>query len=273
MANRSTFPFLSFLLCCYLLPICASLIEKEVKLNKIPPDTVQLYNNNYIIIRYKNYLLSSDDIRTSSNDFLSYLKQKCLSELPALLNHTLQRVTSVCTCEFSKGYTILSNDTISAKMLESCGNASVAIPIGISLLLLLVICGIGCVWHWKHHNTMQGFLPRFLQRRKSRRKDYSKTLPLSPQVISSRYKISVQTQDHSSAGVDANIDDDYENVERGPPKSKEDTNKELYENTWQTNFEEHIYGNETPCAYYNFQKPSTSEAPQEEDVYILPDSY
>ncbi|XP_032328493.1 protein GAPT isoform X2 [Camelus ferus] len=218
-------------------------------------------------------MLFSRSVQRKRPDLCPQFNQKCLSELPALLNHTLQRVTSVCTCEFSKGYTILSNDTISAKMLESCGNASVAIPIGISLLLLLVICGIGCVWHWKHHNTMQGFLPRFLQRRKSRRKDYSKTLPLSPQVISSRYKISVQTQDHSSAGVDANIDDDYENVERGPPKSKEDTNKELYENTWQTNFEEHIYGNETPCAYYNFQKPSTSEAPQEEDVYILPDSY
>ncbi|XP_007103987.2 protein GAPT [Physeter macrocephalus] len=154
-------------------------------------------------------------------------------------------------------------------MLKSCGNTSVAISIGISLLLLLLICGIGCVWHWKQHNTVQFTLPKFLQRRK----DYPKRVSLSPRVIGPRNKISVQTQDHSSAGKDTNIHDNYENVAACPPQVKEETDKGVYENTWQTNFQEHIYGNETPCDYYNFQKPSTSEEPQDEDVYILPDSY
>eukprot|EP00069_Balaena_mysticetus_P008786 bmy_19825T0 len=157
-------------------------------------------------------------------------------------------------------------------MLKSCGNTSVAVSVGISLLLLLVICGIGCVWHWKQHNTVQFTLPKFLQRRK-RRKDYTKRVCLSPQVIGPRHKISVQTQDHSSAGKDTNIHDDYENVEACPPQAKEETDKGVYENTWQTNFKEHIYGNEIPCDRYSCQKPSAPEEPQDEDIYILPDSY
>lgn len=180
-----------------------------------------------------------------------------------------------CTCEFIKGFTIVTNDIVRAEMLKICGNTSVAVSIGISLLLLLVICGIGCVWHWKHKNTMQFTLPKFLQRRRSRRKeDCTKTFFLSPQFISPRHKISVQTQDRHSAGKDTNIHDNYENVKVCPPKAKGETDKKLYENTWQANAEEHIYGNETQCDYYNnFEKPSTSEAPQEEDIYILPDSY
>ncbi|XP_007453294.1 PREDICTED: protein GAPT [Lipotes vexillifer] len=155
-------------------------------------------------------------------------------------------------------------------MLKSCGNTSVAVSIGISLLLLLVICGIGCVWHWKQHNTGQFTLPKFLQRRK-RRKDYTKRVSLSPQVIGPRHEISVQTQDHSSAGKDTNIHGNYENVEACPPQAKEETDKGVYENTCQTDFKEHIYGNEAPLDYYTFQKPSTSEEPQDEDIYILPD--
>ncbi|XP_011369338.1 protein GAPT [Pteropus vampyrus] len=156
-------------------------------------------------------------------------------------------------------------------MLKSCGNTSMAIPIGISLLLLLVICGIGCVWHWKHRNQTQFTLPRFLQRR-SRKKDYTKTLILGPHVSSSKNKTSVQSQGHKSAMEETDIYEHYENVETRPPEAKEETNKELYENTRQTNIEEHIYGNETTSEYYNFQKPSTSEVSQDEDIYILPDS-
>ncbi|XP_057599163.1 protein GAPT [Hippopotamus amphibius kiboko] len=284
MADHTTFPLLSFLLCYYFPLICASfcdsLIKKEVGLNELPPDAVRLYNNNCIIIRYNeshfpkssSLSLSSNYTNTLPHDVLSYLKQKCLDELPKLLsNHILQRITVNCTCEFIKGYTILRNNTVCAEMLKSCGNTSVAVSIGISLLLLLVICGIGCVWHWKHHNTTQFTLPKFLQRRK-KRKDRTKTLSLSPQVISPRHKISVQTQDRRSAGEDTDIHDNYENVEVCPCKTK-GTDKELYENTRQTNFEEHIYGNETPCDYYDFQKPSASETPQDEDIYILPDSY
>lgn len=157
-------------------------------------------------------------------------------------------------------------------MLKSCGNTSVVISTGISLLLLLVICGIGCVWRWKHQNTMQFTLPKFLQRRSSRRKDYTKTLS-GPHIISPRHKISVQTQNHRYASGGTSVHGNYENVEAGLPKAKEETDKELYENTRQTDFEEHIYGNETPSDYYNFQKPSTSQGPQDEDIYILPDSY
>uniref|UniRef100_A0A673U680 GRB2 binding adaptor protein, transmembrane n=2 Tax=Suricata suricatta TaxID=37032 RepID=A0A673U680_SURSU len=156
-------------------------------------------------------------------------------------------------------------------MLESCGNTSVAVSIGLSLLLLLLICGIGCAWHWKHHNPVQLTLPRFLQRRSSRRKDYVKTLS-DALAIRSKHKISVQTQEYTSSGRGANRYDNYENVEVRPPRDKGEADKELYENTRPTNFEEHIYGNETPSLYYNNQNPSTSEVSQDEDIYILPDS-
>ena len=82
----------------------------------------------------------------------------------------------------------------------------------------------------------------------------------------------MQNQDCRTSGRGTNTHDNYENVERGAPKPKEETDKELYENIRQTSFEEHIYGNEMSSQYYNFQKPSTSEVPQDEDIYILPDS-
>ncbi|XP_039099754.1 protein GAPT isoform X1 [Hyaena hyaena] len=286
MADHSSFSFLSCLLCQYLPLIsalfCDSLIEREVELSKIPPDTVQVYINDCSVkpITYnQNDLprlrllnLSSNCIRTLPNDVLSHLKKKCLKELPGLLlNSTLQGITLVCTCEFITGHTKLLNNTACAEMLESCGDTSVAISIGLSLLLLLLICGIGCVWHWKHHNPVHLTLPRFLQRRSSRRKDYAKTLS-NPLAISSRHKISAQTQEYTSSGRGANTYDNYENVEVRPPRAKGETDKELYENTRPTNFEEHIYGNETSSQYYNFQNPSTSEVSQDEDIYILPDS-
>ncbi|XP_008051999.1 protein GAPT [Carlito syrichta] len=159
-------------------------------------------------------------------------------------------------------------------MLKSWGNnTSVAISVGISLLLLLVACGIGCVWRWKHHENTRFTLPSFLQRRSSRKKDYHKTFSLNPHIIGCRHKISVETQDHRSAIGGTDTHDNYENVEVAPPKDKEETDQELYENTRSCAFEEHIYGNETSSPYYDFQKPRTSEAPQEEDIYILPDSY
>ena len=85
MADRSNFPFLSFLLCYYFPLICAlfcdSLIAKEAELDKIPSDTVQLYNNNCVIIRYnesqlpKSRLLSlSSDTKILPYNVLSYLK-------------------------------------------------------------------------------------------------------------------------------------------------------------------------------------------------------
>ncbi|XP_074185021.1 protein GAPT isoform X1 [Rhinolophus sinicus] len=287
MAGHSTFFFLSFQLCYYLPLISASFsdspTEKKLELIKIPPDSVQVYNNgcDEKRIRYENqppksgFLnLSFNCISTLSDNILSDLKEKCLKEFLKLpLNCTLQRVTSACTCEFIKGNTLLLNNTVCAKMLKSCGNTSMAISIGIFLLLLLVICGIGCVWHWKHRGTTQFTLPKFLQRRSSRRKDYTKTLSLNPHVISSRHKILVQTQDHRCAAGGTDIQDIYENVEAGPPKAEEETDKELYENTQQPCFKDHIYGNKITSEYYNFQKPCSSEVPQDEDIYILPDAY
>ncbi|XP_006166284.2 protein GAPT [Tupaia chinensis] len=285
MANHATFLFLSFLFCCDLLLICASfcdsLIEKQVEWDKIPPATVQLYINgcNVNIITYKEshfpklslFNLSFNCIGTFPDSVLSDLKKKCLKDLPNsfLSNTSLQGITSVCTCDFIKDNTKLQNSTVCAEMLKSCGNNSVAISVGIFLLLLLMVCGIGCVWHWKHRNTTRFTLPKFLQRKSSRRKDYAKTLSSSPYIIDSRHKTSVDSQAHRSAVGKINIHDNYENVEVGPPKAKEEMDKELYENTRQSNFEDHIYGNET---YYNFQKHSASEVPQEEDIYILPDS-
>lgn len=68
---------------------------------------------------------------------------------------------------------------------------------------------------------------------------------------------------------------EYENVKVGPPRTEEPPEKALYENTQPSNLEEHVYGNQTDVLYYNFQKPSPPPppAPQDEDIYILPDSY
>ncbi|XP_075864155.1 protein GAPT isoform X2 [Microcebus murinus] len=156
-------------------------------------------------------------------------------------------------------------------MLKSCGNSSVAITVGISLLLLMIICGIGCVWHWKHQETTRFTLPRFLQRRSSRRKDYTKTFSWSHHIIGLWRKSPTEARDQRSTAAGTDMQENYENVEAGPPKADIETDKELYENTRQSNFEEHIYGNETSSDYYDFRKPHTSEIPQDEDIYILPD--
>ncbi|XP_004848728.1 protein GAPT [Heterocephalus glaber] len=155
-------------------------------------------------------------------------------------------------------------------MLTSYRYTSVSIFMGIFLLVLLVVCGIGCVWHWKHHST-RFTLPRILQRRRSKRKDYEKTLYLSPHIVGLNPKASVETKDHRSTDKGSRMHDHYENMAAGPPKAKEESDRGLYENTQPPNFEEHIYGNEASSEYYNFQKPGTSQVPQDEDIYILPD--
>ncbi|XP_006875403.1 PREDICTED: protein GAPT [Chrysochloris asiatica] len=156
-------------------------------------------------------------------------------------------------------------------MLNSPGDTSVACSIGIFLFLLLMFCGIGCVWHWKHPNTTRFTLPKFLRRRRSKKNEYDETPSLSHQIISPEHKISVQTQDYNSAEGTTSLHANYENVNASPPKDKEETDKEIYENTQQSNFEEHVYGNEAESNYYNVQNPSTSGATQDEDIYILPD--
>ncbi|XP_019063376.1 protein GAPT [Fukomys damarensis] len=155
-------------------------------------------------------------------------------------------------------------------MLTSYGYTSVSIYMSIFLLAFLVVCGIGCVCHWKHHTT-QFTLPRFLQRRSRKRKDYKKTLCLSPHIVGLSHKVSVETKDHRSIDKGSRMHDHYENMVADPPKAKEESDKELYENTQPPNFEEHFYGNEASSEYYNFQKLGTSQVPQDEDIYILPD--
>ncbi|KAG8516149.1 Protein GAPT [Galemys pyrenaicus] len=87
--------------------------------------------------------------------------------------------------------------------------------------------------------------------------------------------MSFQTQDQRAAEREDNIQKNYENVNVRPCKAEEENEKEIYENSEQFDFEEHVYGNEMPSHYCNFQKPSisTSEVPQDEDIYILPDPY
>ncbi|XP_004678518.1 PREDICTED: protein GAPT [Condylura cristata] len=158
-------------------------------------------------------------------------------------------------------------------MLKSCESTTVAISVGISFFLLLMVCGVGCIWHWKRSNTQQLTLPSFLQRRRSRKEDYTETLPIHPHVINPQPEMTFQTEDHISAEREANIQDNYENMKISPCEATEEIEKEIYENNGQSNFEEHIYGNEIASHYCNFQKPSisTSDVPQDDDIYILPD--
>ncbi|XP_075398769.1 protein GAPT [Tenrec ecaudatus] len=158
------------------------------------------------------------------------------------------------------------------EILKSSGHISMAFPIGIFLLLLLMFCVIGCVWQWRHPNRNRFALPKVLQRKRSKKNLYAKKLILGPQVILPNPKTPAQTQDHKSTREVANIHGNYENVEACPSDSKEEANKEIYENTQQSNFEDHIYGNEMSPKYYSFQQPNTSDAPQDEDIYILPDA-
>ncbi|XP_069897047.1 protein GAPT [Dipodomys merriami] len=157
-------------------------------------------------------------------------------------------------------------------MLKGYGNTSVAILLGISLVVFLVFCGIGCVWHWKRHKATRFILPKFLQRRSSRRKAYMKNLYLGTHIIGSRSKTSVETQDHKPTVKETKMHSNYENMEAGLPKAKEETEKGLYENTCPSNVTEPIYKNEM-SPYYNFKKLQTSQVPPDEDIYILPDSY
>ncbi|XP_004623273.1 protein GAPT [Octodon degus] len=155
-------------------------------------------------------------------------------------------------------------------MVTSYGYTSVSISVGIFLLVFLVACGIGCVWHCKHH-TSRFISLKFLQRRNSKRKNYQKTFCLNPRIIGLNPKAPVKTKDHRSADKGSGMHGHYENVAVDPPKAKKGGNQQLYENTRPSNFEEHIYDNEGSAEYCNFRKPATSSVPQDEDPYILPD--
>ncbi|XP_021079831.1 protein GAPT [Mesocricetus auratus] len=159
-------------------------------------------------------------------------------------------------------------------MLRSFGSSWIGVVVGISLLVLLLACGIGCVWHWKRQEATTFTLPKFMQRRSSRHKDFTKSLDLNAHMICPSSKTPVEIKGHKSSAKRNRMHGEYENVEVVPPDIKVATEKALYENTKPCNLEEHVYGNQTDALYYNFQKPSPPPpAPQDEDIYILPDSY
>ncbi|XP_028640092.1 protein GAPT [Grammomys surdaster] len=157
-------------------------------------------------------------------------------------------------------------------MLKSFVSSPVGVAVGVSLLVLLLVCGVGCAWHWNRRETtaLQLTLPKFIQRRSSRHKDYTKSVGLSAYVTSPSTKTSVESKDHKSTAKRNKMHGNYENVEVGPPRTEGATEKALYENTQPSNLEEHVYGNQMDPLYYNFQKPSLPP-PQDEDIYILPD--
>lgn len=151
-------------------------------------------------------------------------------------------------------------------MIKSCGNTTVAIYMGIFLFLLLVMCVIGCFWHWKRQNTRKFTLPTILQLER-RRKPFSNS-----RIIKPKQKILVETEVYIDANGENKVEGNYENVNVRSFKTEEEKDDKLYENSQQPNFEEHIYGNETQTEYCNFQKTNASEDCQDEDIYILPDA-
>ncbi|KAM7320877.1 protein GAPT [Alexandromys fortis] len=158
-------------------------------------------------------------------------------------------------------------------MLKSFVSSSMGVAVGVSLLLLLVVCGIGCVWHWKRRESTALTLPKFMQRRNNRHKDFAKTLDLNPHMVCPSSKTSGESKGHKSTVKRNRTHGEYENVQVGPASAEASTEKALYENTQPSNPEEHVYGNQTDALYCNFQKPSPLPPPQDDDTYILPDSY
>ncbi|XP_005356844.1 protein GAPT [Microtus ochrogaster] len=158
-------------------------------------------------------------------------------------------------------------------MLKSFVSNSMGVAVGVSLLILLVVCGIGCVWHWKRRESTALTLPKFLQRRNNRHKDFAKTLDLNPHMVCPSSKTSGESKGHKSTVKRNTPHGEYENVQVGPASTEASTEKALYENTQPSNPEEHVYGNQTDALYCNFQKPSPLPPPQDDDTYILPDSY
>lgn len=156
-------------------------------------------------------------------------------------------------------------------MLKCFASSPVGVAVGVSLLVLLLVCGIGCAWHWNRRESTPFTLRKFMQRRSSRHKDFSKTVGLSAYVTSPSSKTSVESKGHKSTAKRNKMQGNYENVEVCPPGTEGATEKALYENMQPSNLEEHVYGNQTDPLYYNFQKPSPAPPPQDEDIYILPD--
>ncbi|XP_054999725.1 protein GAPT [Sorex araneus] len=152
-------------------------------------------------------------------------------------------------------------------MIRSYENTSVTIYIGISLFILLVMCVIGCFWHRKRCSIRKFTLPSILKIGRSRK------LSSTSKITHQSQKPPVQTEDYIFAGGESKIEVCYENLKMGPLNTEEGKDDKLYENSQQSNFEDHIYGNEAPFDYNNSQKSGASEDCQDEDIYILPDKY
>ncbi|KAF6124469.1 GRB2 binding adaptor protein, transmembrane [Phyllostomus discolor] len=180
-------------------------------------------------------------------------------------------MTSNCTCELLASGGGLANSTACAEALKSCGRSSVPVSVGVTLLLLLlVLCGLGGFWFWRRRATSPLALPGFLRRSGSKRRDYSRTLSLRAHALGPKGKAQGDAQGRRPAARAAGpCDDDYENLEVGPPKAEE-ADKGLYENTQQASPAEPVYGNQA-SPYYNFQGPVSPDTPQDEGIYILPD--
>ncbi|XP_045695916.1 protein GAPT [Phyllostomus hastatus] len=180
-------------------------------------------------------------------------------------------MTSNCTCELLASGGGPANSTACADVLKSCGSSSVPVSVGVTLLLLLLaVCGLGGFWFWKRRATSPLALPGFLWRSGSRRRDFSKTLSLRDHAFGPKCKAPGAAPGRRPAARAAGpCDDDYENLEVGPPRAEE-AGKGLYENTQQASSAEPVYGNQA-SPYYNFQGPVSPDTPQDEDIYILPD--
>ncbi|XP_036988628.2 protein GAPT [Artibeus jamaicensis] len=180
-------------------------------------------------------------------------------------------MTSNCTCELLGRGGTLANSTVCTEMLKGCGGSSVSVSVsvGVTLLLLLAVCGLGGFWCWKRRDAAQLPLPTCLRRSGSRGRDSSKTLSLRPHALRSKCKAPGGAQGRRPAAREADPCEDYENLEVGPPRAEE-ADQGLYENTRPAISSEHVCRNEA-SPYYNFQRPVSPEAAQDEDIYILPD--
>nr|XP_004664954.1 protein GAPT [Jaculus jaculus] len=157
-------------------------------------------------------------------------------------------------------------------MSRCCGRTSVSIAVAVFLLVLLLVWGVACAWPWKYRGLARLALPRFLQRRSSRKRVSAETFRWASRVGASSPKTSDETKDHKPTAKGARVQNNYENVEAGLPKDKSQTEEALYENTGRPHAQEHVYENQTSSPYYDFQQArSSEEALQEENVYILPD--
>ncbi|XP_036164842.1 protein GAPT isoform X2 [Myotis myotis] len=283
MAGRPAFLSLGFLFCCC--PPCSPAAPpdsaQDGPWSRAPPDSAQLLvarheagnlsNEENRVPRPRLLLLAATCIETLPGPVLSGLRGRCPEELPVQnqnRNHTRRALTAGCACEFLGGLRVPPNGTACAQMLRGCGGGgAVALAVGLSLLLLALAGGVGCVWRWKHRGRAPLALPGFLRPRR-RRGDYSQTLSAGPSGLGAK---AAAPGPRAGAADPQDPQGHYENLPaRGPGAAHA---RGLYENAGGGACEEHVYGNQPAGDYYNLHAPGAPAAPQDEDIYILPDAY